>query len=441
METMIIHDYQYFYGGYIMRKALGVLVLGLVASVAVFAGGSGDQSKTLVFWDMPWGGAEYTAEARALCERYTAETGQPVEYRQIPWEGWVQVFVTAVTSNTGPDVGTGGAFLQHRLALMNEVEIIDDLVASWSENDFVPGTLRNFRHNGNQIAIPINCDFRAIAYRTDLFRADGITKLPSNWAEFYESAKKLTHGDQYGFVQAGTGGDANWNMLFWAVMNGAAYLDDNMNPCMATSANVEAMDYLRRLYNEKIMPPGVPGYTGDEHLRLFYQGKAAMVMCTPGIGQDMGPEVLANIAILPPMTSPAGLKQNIGSTNGMMLLKDSRLKAEGKKFIEWWSKNTVTLWSKGHAGPFPARLSLIKDPWFQDNSVKRQFSDLILPATVQLSYPHPEASVEMDIMDGEWYYVPAVQQALTTKDDTLAVLKAADTRYLRALEQLRRGAN
>jgi multiple sugar transport system substrate-binding protein len=427
-----------------MKKIITVFVLGLLVLTAVMAGGnkegSGSSGKKLVFWDMPWGGPEYTAEAKVLCEKFTAETGIPVEYRQIPWEGWVQVFVTAVTSNTGPDISTGGAFLQHRLALMDEVEPIDDLVASWNESDFVPGTMKNFRYNGQQIAIPINCDFRAIGYRIDLFQAAGITKLPANWNEFYDVAKKLTHGDQYGFVQAGTGGDANWNMLLWAEGNGGSYLDRNKNPSLATPANAAALDFLRRLYNDKIMPPGVPGYTGDEHTRLFYQGKAAMVMATPGTGQGMDESVVKNIGILPPLTSPAGLKQNIGSSNGMMLFKDSTMKAEGKKFLEWWSKNTVTLWSKGNMGPFPARLSIIDDPYFRNNPIKRQFAELIIPATIQLSWPHPEASVEMDIMDGEWYYISVVQRALTSRDDTMTCLREGDARYTRAIEQLRRSA-
>jgi multiple sugar transport system substrate-binding protein len=424
-----------------MRKPLTlVLVLALMLSLTASAPAAlaAEGGKTLVFWDMPWGGADYTAEAQRLVAQYTKETGQKVEYQQIPWDGWIQTFVTAVTSNTGPDVTTGGALLQHRLALMNEIEPLDDLAANYKAEDFVPGTLENFRYDNKQIAIPFNCDFRAIAYRTDIFQADGVDKLPTTWDEFYEAAKKLTHGDQYGYVTSGSDASAHWTLMFWSVMNGGAYLDDNMNPCMASNANVQAMDFLRRMYADGILPPGVAGYASADADKLFYQGAAAMIMATPGIGsENVSPEVKEKIAILPPLTSPAGLKQNVGSTNGIMLLADSQLKAEGKAFIDWWSKNSLTLWTVGKQGPFPARLSLLGDAYFQNDPIKKQFADIIVPSTVLLTYPHKEARVEMDVMDGEQFYRDVIQELYTTDTDAMTILQGADERYAAALEQMR----
>jgi hypothetical protein len=53
------------------------------------------------------------------------------------------------TANTGPDVTTGGAFLQHRLAMMGEVASPDDLDATYSKGDFVKGTSDNFFKSRN----------------------------------------------------------------------------------------------------------------------------------------------------------------------------------------------------------------------------------------------------------------------------------------------------
>ncbi len=424
-----------------MRKTVSLLlalVLVLLAGMSTIstamATGNDD---VLVFWDMPWGAAEYTAEAQRLVAQYTEETGVKVEYQQIPWDGWIQTFVTAVTSNSGPDVTTGGALLQHRLALMGEIASLDDLAATYSADEFVPGTLGNFRYNGEQIAIPFNCDFRAIAYRKDMFAAAGIDQLPTTWDEFYEAAKKLSHDDQYGYVSAGADAAAHWTMLFWSVMNGGAYLDENMNPCMASDANVEAMNFLRKLYNEGLMPAGVAGYAGADADKMFYQGKAAMIMVTPAIGAgDITDEVRDTIAILPPITSPAGFEQNVGSTNGIMLLEDSDMKEEGKAFIDWWSKNTITLWTVGKQGPFPARLSLLEDEYFQNDPIKQQFTAMIVPKTVLLTYPHAEACVEMDVMDGEQFYRDVIQELLISDTDPMEILLAADERYEAALDQL-----
>ena len=76
-----------------------------------------------------------------------------------------------------------------------------------------------------------------------------------------------------------------------------------------------------------------------------------------------------------------------------MLYSDSRMKAEGKAFIEWWSKNTVTLWSIGNKGPFPARLSIIQDA-YDPNAVEAIKYFLHLKAEEQ--YPDDELDI--------WYY-------------------------------------
>lgn len=420
-----------------MKKLVCLLVcLCMTFSLVPFAAMAETNSDPLVFWDLPWGDSTYVEAAQALVARYTEETGVPVVYQQIPWDGWVQTYITAVTSNAGPDVTTGGAFLQHRLAAMGEVASLDDLVATYSEDDFVPGTLNNFKYNGTQIAIPYNSDFRCIYYRTDMFEEAGITDLPTNWDEFYEDAKILTHDDQYGYVLCTADASGAWNGVFWTLANGGWYLNENMEADMVNPNDIEALDFLDKMYNEGIIPPGAASYTQADAQKMFYSGKAAMIVEAIGMAPQIPEEIRDKVSILPVMESPEGLKQEASSVNGIMLLEDSQKKEEGKAFIDWWSKNSITLWTVGGMGPFPARLSLLQDDYFQNEKFNKLITDLVVPNSRLITYPFSEAHVEMDIMDGEQFYRSILQELFTTDRTSEEVLTNANQRFQKALDQL-----
>lgn len=400
----------------------------------------GSSGKEIVFWDAVWGGSEYTEAAKKLVDTYSAESGVNVVYQQIPWDGWLQTWSTAFASGTGPDVATGSALLQHRYFLSGDVEPLDDLAATYSADDFTNSALENFQYDGHQLAIPFNVDYRGIFYRIDRFEEAGITELPTNWDEFYETAKMLTTDGKFGYVFAGTDVNASWTGLFWAVNNGTSFLDDSMQPAFTAPGNVEAMDYLRRMFNEGIIPPGAPGYTGSDALKLFLQGDAAMLMYGPNLSNSITSEELADsIGVLPPIESPAGIDYNVGSANGLILFSKSverGVRAEGVAFIDWWSKNTETLWTEGDMGAFPARLSLMENSHFQDAKYPKLFMDLVVPKTVLFCYPHPSSTVQMDIMDGEQFYSSIIQELLTTQTPTEEVMQNANARYQTSLDQL-----
>jgi N,N'-diacetylchitobiose transport system substrate-binding protein len=65
-------------------------------------------------------------------------------------------------------------------------------VSSWSnKSDVVTGMLANDTQNGNVYAVPWFGGVRGIWYRTDQFKAAGITSPPTTWAALVTDAKKL----------------------------------------------------------------------------------------------------------------------------------------------------------------------------------------------------------------------------------------------------------
>lgn len=421
-----------------MAAVFGGMMLGLMGS---FCTVSADDTVDLVFWDMPWGTSEYTAKAQELVQRFEEEYPNiHVEYQSIPWDGWAQTFLTAVASNSGPDVSTGAAFLQNRLALMGEVADVDSIIeefeAEGTLDDFAPGTIDNFVYDGKHIAIPYNVDCRAMYYRKDIFEEAGV-EVPTNWDEFFEAAKALTTDDRYGFVTAGSDASAQWNMLFWTIGNGGGYLDTDANADMANDNTVEALDFMKQLKEAGVIPPGAAGYTGTDASKLLYQGKAAMYVAAPALIGEIPDDVADKIEVMNPLESPAGLATDPGSTNGIILYADCEHPDEAKTFMKWWSDNSIELWTEGNMGAFPARNSLMNDEFFQTDRLRKEFVDNIVPTMTIINYPVGSARAEMDIFDGEYYYRDALQQVLTTDDSAKDILEGLNERYQNAIDDMR----
>lgn len=400
-----------------------------------------EEPVTITFWDFPWGPSEYTARAQELVGEFEAEYPNiHVDYQSIPWDGWAQTFLTAVASDSGPDVSTGAAFLQNRLVLMGEVADVDSIIEEYEAegklDDFVPGTIENFVWEGKHIALPYNVDCRVIWYRKDLFEAAGVD-VPTNWDEFFEAAKALTTDDCYGFVTAGSDASAQWNMLLWTINNGGGYLDEDANADMANDKTTEALDFMIDLKEAGVIPPGAAGYTGADATKLLYQGKAAMVVAAPAIIGEMPADVIDNIEVMDPLESPAGIATDPASTNGLILYSDSQHQEEAKTFIKWWSDNSISLWSEGNMGAFPARTSLMEDEFFQNDRLRKEIVDKVMPTVTVINYPVGAARAEMDIFDGEYFYRDALQSALTTDRDAADILSELNERYQKAIDEMR----
>ena len=84
---------------------LAAWVAAAAAAAPVEGGGGG----TMKFWDMPWGGTAYNPAAKNLVATYKPAGSLPaVTYQTIQWANFNETFASAVASNAGPAVSTGG---------------------------------------------------------------------------------------------------------------------------------------------------------------------------------------------------------------------------------------------------------------------------------------------------------------------------------------------
>ena len=113
----------------------------------------------------------------------------------------------------------------------------------------------------------------AFFYNEDLFTRAGV-KVPDDgwaWQTMLDAAKRLTQGDQFGFLMA------TWNHWIW--MNGGELLTERggkWRSAMGSPATVEALQWLADLrHTHRVWPTGEQ-MAGQDAVKLFTTGKLAM---------------------------------------------------------------------------------------------------------------------------------------------------------------------
>ncbi len=136
--------------------------------------------------------------------------------------------------------------------------------------------------NGKIVGLTSGTNPQVLIYRKDLFEQHGI-KVPANWRELEEAAKKLTldtngdgKTDVYGWV-ARMNNENSAPFANFLYNNGATYLDKNRNPVFNSPNAVEAMKFYGHMM-KAYGPPGGAAIGWKEVVGSMAQGKAAMTV-------------------------------------------------------------------------------------------------------------------------------------------------------------------
>jgi N,N'-diacetylchitobiose transport system substrate-binding protein len=111
----------------------------------------------------------------------------------VPWTNRTQDWTNALSSGkNAPDITELGNTDTPTEASLGMLANITTNVNSWTnKSNVVSGMLANDTQSGTIYAVPWFGGVRGIWYRTDQFKAAGITSTPTTWADLITDAKKL----------------------------------------------------------------------------------------------------------------------------------------------------------------------------------------------------------------------------------------------------------
>jgi multiple sugar transport system substrate-binding protein len=411
----------------ISLRHAGRMGLAAVLLLALTAGGKAQV--TINFWDQIWGPPEYIDTAKKLVDQFNSEHPKiQVKYRSVPWSNWYQTYTTAIASGTAPDISTGAGYQAVQFSSMEAIrpmdDLIDELKQSGDLNDFSPGSVEKLRYDGHYVALPWNLDIRVWFYRKDAFAAANI-QPPSNWSELRTAAKALTKDGKFGVVGSGDTGGMHY-VLSLILNNGGGLFTADRDLNLDSDRNREALNFYSDLVKDGSVHPASAGYDSDQRRRAFLQGQAAMMLDGPGFLDTVPADQRDLYGMLRPLTGPHGDKGTVFWVNNIMIYQQTKYPEEAKTFLKWWSKNQKPLWTEGHVRSLPARLSISKDPFFQQSEPRRIAIDDYVPIGKTTGAASPTIFPKLNAVEGDGVMMSLVQEILQGKDVSAAMSHAGD---------------
>ena len=360
------------------RGFLGIAagVVGAAAAAPLLAAcDSSADSSSLKFWDMPWGGTDYNPAAKALTEAYKPANGMPSAiYQEIQWANFTQTFSSAVASQTGPAVSTGGGFQAFQYAAEGAIAYADNVINAFRQDgtydDFLPGTVEPMKTDKGYAAVPWQLDMRVWWYRKSLLDQAGV-QPPTTWAELLSVGKTLASKGLYGFA-TGSGAGQNLgahSMLMMMINNGGGLFTADGRLNVVTDRNVEAMEFVRELVSNGIIDPGAVSYTIDDLNNQWKNKKAAMGIATPGLDNQIG-EAAGDLFVMKPLAGPHGEVACLQFVNNIMMYANTPSQAGSEAFLTYYIKNMKTLWQQNVVPGLPVLKSIVALPEFQAQTNK-----------------------------------------------------------------------
>ncbi|KJL45338.1 MAG: ABC transporter substrate-binding protein [Microbacterium sp.] len=241
-----------------------------------------------------------------------------------------------------------------------------------NKSDFYPSLVSSFTYDGKFYCAPKDFSTLQLIINTDMWQAAGLTDsdYPKTWDDLTAVAKKLTTA---GHVGLGISGEYARIGSFMVQAGGNLMNDDSTQATANSTANVQALDYVKQLLNGgelKYAKDLGAGWGGE----AFGKGLAAMTIegnwITGAMSSDY-PNVKYKVVELP--AGPAG-QGTLQFTNCWGIAADSPNQAAALKLVEQLtSKDSQLAFSKAF-GVMPS-ITSAADEWKSENAALVPFLD------------------------------------------------------------------
>ncbi|MCT4545272.1 MAG: extracellular solute-binding protein [Vallitalea sp.] len=282
-----------------------------------------------------WGSADYGKDE--IAEYLNDKFNVTLSFEDFSWADYLQKLNVAASSGALPDMFAHPAWsnVDSRTTFFQwtKQQVIRPLPEDLSAYKNISALMENFeflKRDGAHYMLPRIAwqpenafVSQAIWVRKDWMENVGITKAPTNSEELYELLKAFTYDDPDGNGKDDTygitkGGEDLWVLNMFQIEDANWIKEDGkFIPGMISKKNIDAIKYLRRLYEEGIIDPDYTTIKAEQGMDKFISGKVGAIANTSEayhfkenlvdkmmkVNSEWGPEV---VDILPPVGTEYG---------------------------------------------------------------------------------------------------------------------------------------
>ncbi|MGU3470716.1 ABC transporter substrate-binding protein [Paenibacillus sp. D51F] len=199
-----------------------------------------------------------------------------VELQVVNWDILDGVYTNMLAQNEPPDL-LNTNFYSHfaKRGLLNDMA---DILPESFRSNLYPFLLEKDRYNGVQYAIPYVASVRSLYYNKALFSQAGIAGPPLTWEQLADDARKIRQfTPARGFGIDMTDNEIHANLSYFFIGAGGGWLKDG-KWAINQPANVEGLEFLKKIYDEGLTDEEPTVTTRDEKQRILGDDGLAMMI-------------------------------------------------------------------------------------------------------------------------------------------------------------------
>jgi multiple sugar transport system substrate-binding protein len=261
-------------GRLIRALAVGCLVILAMGLLAGCGSAQGSARQRIVITEMDyWTGPPTDAEVTKLFDEYErTHPGVIIERDAVPFNSLLSKAIQEAASHTLPDLlmldNPDVATFANAGVLL---PLTSFMKGTYRAADFYAGPLSTMEFKGKIYAFSVGNNDLALFYNKKMFASAHLTP-PTTWSQLYTDAKKLTHGNTYGFAFSAPADEtATWQYEPFLWSNGG-HLTNVTSP-----QAVAALQVLTKLVHDGYASSAVLDWEQNNTEIEFAAGYAAMM--------------------------------------------------------------------------------------------------------------------------------------------------------------------
>lgn len=343
--------------------------------------------KTLKVWVMEGTNPDATGFFKKVSTDFTTKTGAKLDVQFQPWAGAHDKFATSIAGGTVPDVAEVGTTWTTEFADTGAlVDLTDNVAKAGLKDDLVNGLTESGTLDGKLYGMPWYAGVRSIVYNKALFKAAGITTMPTDWKGLLAAVEALKASDpkvipfpiagdsQYGAMPFiwGAGGDI-------ATLNGKTWTSTINSP-----KAVEGLKFYTGLaLDHGSSTAAASTWNEAALLKAFAQGNVGMMISgnwTMGKITKEAPAMATNIGAFPIPSRETGVAGSFLGGSHLGIFKDSPNQDLAWEFVKMMTTGEAAAgWSK-QSGFFPGQVSALKTSVASNDPLVAPFAKQMLEA-------------------------------------------------------------
>ena len=339
----------------------------------------------------------------------------------IPFADLKQKLLQGATAGQLPDIAIIDNPDHQSFAALGVLADITDRVKAWGQADnYFKGPWNSTIWQGKNYGIPDNSNC-LVMWRNLAFSDPAEVKAPETWDDLTAAAKKLTSGDRFGLAVSAVKseeGTFQWLPFLWETGEDIPTIDSD--------GGKRALQLWVDLVNAGSMSKGILGWTQQDVLTQFQNGKAAMMVNGPWqipVLKQQNPDLKWEVSVLPKDKEGASI---LGGENYALTANSRKLDAAWD-FLTWAQQPDNLKRYLQEAGKLPSRADLATDAYWTGDPVLKVFVEQLKVAKPRAYGPkYPEISNSIQ---------QAIQGAVSGQSPVDAALSAAQATITPLLPQ------